>query len=167
MSARCCCGKIEDCAESIWTNETRHEPLGPEGNFCGPGHFHEIRDLKRQLAEALDALKLNMEIADVRTKERNEARARSLWLEESVAVSALNLKRALTERDQARAHASSLADKLRFLESVNADTKEQARRARAEAFGEAGLMFKNIGFPLIAGIMFDWKRQAEAGGEKP
>ena len=40
---RCCCGQ-KNIKEPLIINGYRHEVLGPEGNFCGLAHHHELRD---------------------------------------------------------------------------------------------------------------------------
>jgi len=47
---RCCCGK-KDIEEPVFVNDYVHEPYGPEGNFCGPMHSHEIRDLLAEVEQ--------------------------------------------------------------------------------------------------------------------
>lgn len=49
--SRCCCGKIDfdNDLTPICFNETMHEVLGPEGNFCGPVISHTLRNLERQI----------------------------------------------------------------------------------------------------------------------
>lgn len=48
---RCCCGKYE-ISEPMGINNITHEPLGPEGNFCGPYIHHLLRDLEAEKEEA-------------------------------------------------------------------------------------------------------------------
>jgi hypothetical protein len=48
---QCCCGRIHDCDEPVRFNEYVHEPLGPEGNFCGPAKNHTIRDQDLRINE--------------------------------------------------------------------------------------------------------------------
>lgn len=47
---------LDDGAPEIHNN-TMHEELGPEGNFCGPIINHENRDLRRQVNMLADALR--------------------------------------------------------------------------------------------------------------
>lgn len=50
---RCCCGRYDLQDGAFISNNTMHEVLGPEGNFCGPIVNHELRDvvrLQKQLA---------------------------------------------------------------------------------------------------------------------
>jgi len=53
--SQCCCGKYT-ISQPLTLNGYRHEPLGPEGNFCGDSIQHEIRDLTRQNKEMLAML---------------------------------------------------------------------------------------------------------------
>ena len=49
MAGQCCCGRISECEEPVLFNEHVHEPLGPEGAFCGPASHHTIRDQDREI----------------------------------------------------------------------------------------------------------------------
>jgi len=50
---RCCCGKIDLAPENedVIHNDTVHQLLGPEGNFCGPTHLHTIKQLESRVRE--------------------------------------------------------------------------------------------------------------------
>lgn len=83
MSKQCCCGRIEPCDEAFMFNNTVHEPLGPDGNFCGPYVSHRTRDLERVLAtmtdernewerRANDALAIVASVADTVNQELRE-----------------------------------------------------------------------------------------------
>ena len=48
MSNQCCCGRTKPCDEAYIHNDTKHEPLGPEGNFCGPVVHHTLRDALKE-----------------------------------------------------------------------------------------------------------------------
>ncbi len=45
MADQCCCGRIKGCDEPVVLNDYMHEPLGPEGAFCGKVSHHDLRDL--------------------------------------------------------------------------------------------------------------------------
>ncbi len=56
MADQCCCGRIKDCDEPLIINDYMHEPLGPEGAFCGKVSHHDVRDLRiefRRLREVI------------------------------------------------------------------------------------------------------------------
>jgi hypothetical protein len=62
VKGRCCCGKIDLAPENedVIHNDTVHQLLGPEGNFCGPTHLHTIKNLEsrvRKLEAERDRLK--------------------------------------------------------------------------------------------------------------
>ncbi len=50
---RCCCGNFQELCEgmSVMVNNYIHQPLGPEGNFCGPKERHDLRDAKARIAD--------------------------------------------------------------------------------------------------------------------
>ena len=45
----CCCGRYKNLSEPVIHNDYMHEPLGPEGNFCGPVVNHTIRFLESKI----------------------------------------------------------------------------------------------------------------------
>jgi hypothetical protein len=53
VKGRCCCGKIDLAPENedVIHNDTVHQLLGPEGNFCGPTHLHTIKNLESRVRE--------------------------------------------------------------------------------------------------------------------
>ncbi len=57
LGTQCCCGRIKECDEPVIMNDYCHEPLGPEGNFCGPFSHHQIRDLHKHCDKLEKALK--------------------------------------------------------------------------------------------------------------
>ncbi len=72
---QCCCGKYDFDTDStedlipVVFNDTMHEVLGPEGNFCGPVHLHTIRNLERKCAaqaELIGSLQASLKESDAR-----------------------------------------------------------------------------------------------------
>ncbi|NOR27543.1 MAG: hypothetical protein GQ540_03325 [Lutibacter sp.] len=51
MSLQCCCGRYKDIDEEFISNGFVHQPLGVEGNFCGPVDKHTIKYLKAKITE--------------------------------------------------------------------------------------------------------------------
>jgi len=48
---RCCCGRFTNDPLPVIINDTTHELLGPEGNFCGPIINHTVRQLRARIVE--------------------------------------------------------------------------------------------------------------------
>jgi DNA-binding protein H-NS len=71
VKGRCCCGKIDLAPENedVIHNDTVHQLLGPEGNFCGPTHLHTIKNLESRVREIEEAVKDWHKVADQRSAE--------------------------------------------------------------------------------------------------
>jgi chromosome segregation ATPase len=71
VKGRCCCGKIDLAPENedVIHNDTVHQLLGPEGNFCGPTYLHTIKNLESRVREIEEAVKDWHKVADQRSAE--------------------------------------------------------------------------------------------------
>ncbi len=74
---QCCCGRIHDCDEPVIMNEYCHEPLGPEGNFCGPQKNHTLRDQNLRI----DELEVILEYYVAKVEDISKPKATATYIE--------------------------------------------------------------------------------------
>jgi hypothetical protein len=130
MSAQCCCGRYKPCDEPVLHNDQKHEPLGPEGNFCGLYVDHELRDARAKIRE-LEGL-----ISHIREPEEDpdlagalvRAQATNKFASPDAVVLARHLRRAVVER---RAAEAKLKDEIAHGEQTIAE-REALRRELGE-----------------------------------
>jgi uncharacterized protein Yka (UPF0111/DUF47 family) len=134
VKGRCCCGKIDLAPENedVIHNDTVHQLLGPEGNFCGPTHLHTIKNLESRVRELEEAVKDWHKVADQRSEEIIRLESELDRLKADNIAMGKEAKNAMLEVAQLHARHAALVEKYNeLLYSVGNKYPDESRHETA------------------------------------